>query len=235
MAFGRQRKELNIYYEDNEIIFVHNPAFVNAQSARGTAVDLESMIKNYLYTKNKTANPYVAVVHRLDNPVEGIMVYAKTKQAAGNLSSQIQKHEFKKTYLALVNANVKAKEFVRIENYLVKDNVKNMSFVVDKNHKDGKKSVLEYRALGSNGDGKTVLEIKLHTGRHHQIRVTMADIGYPLVGDVKYGNVEKDEVSNGKVSKDNVSLCAYKLEFTHPKRGKAMSFVCDIDEKYKIG
>ncbi len=240
MAFGRSIKPLKVYYEDKDIIVVHKPAFVSAQSTRGGEADLESMIKNYLYTQNKIANPYVAVVHRLDKPVEGIMVYAKTKQAAGQLSSQIQKHEFKKTYLALVGGLIDAKDFVRVENYLAKDNVKNMSFVVDKNHKDGKKSILEYKALGNNKDGKTVLEIKLHTGRHHQIRVTMADIGFPLVGDVKYGGGDETSVKvfNEKNSvinanKDSVCLFAYKIEFAHPKSGKTMSFVCDVDEKYK--
>lgn len=232
MAFGRFNRELKVYYEDKDIIVVHKPAFVNAQSARGGEADLESMIKNYLYAKDKLTNPYVAVVHRLDKPVEGIMVYAKTKQAAGSLSSQIQKHEFKKTYLALVNGTVIAKDFVRVENYLAKDSGKNMSYVVDKNHKDGKKAILEYKALGNNVDGNTVLEIKLHTGRHHQIRVTMASLGYPLVGDVKYG-FEENEVST-KNHKDNIGLCAYKLEFAHPKRGKLMSFECDMGERYKV-
>ena len=238
MAFGRSVKELKIYYEDKDVIVVHKPAFVSAQSTRGGEADVESMIKNYLYSKDKMANPYVAVVHRLDKPVEGIMVYAKNKQAAGGLSGQIQRHEFKKTYLAVVNGPVDAKEFVRVENYLAKDNVKNISYVVDKDHKEGKKSILEYKALGTNKDGNTILEIKLHTGRHHQIRVTMANIGYPLVGDVKYGKQLKDlEESAERLNnreKENVQLCAYKLEFTHPKSGKIMSFVCDVNENYRI-
>ena len=220
MAYGRSNKALKVYYEDKDIIVVHKPAYVSSQSTRGGEVDLESIIKNYIYSKDKTSNPYVAVVHRLDKPVEGIMVYAKTKQAASHLSAQIQRHEFKKTYLAVVKTMVVAKEFVRVENYLAKDNVKNLSYVVDKNHKDAKKAILEYRSLGENKDGNTVLEIKLHTGRHHQIRVTMASLGYPLVGDVKYGEGE---------GKDNIQLCAYKLEFTHPKSGKSMSFVWDVD------
>ena len=225
MAFGRNKIELKVYYEDNDIIVVHKPAYVSAQSTRGGEVDLESIIKNYIYSKDKTSNPYVAVVHRLDKPVEGIMVYAKTKQAAGHLSGQIQRHEFKKTYLALVNGLVEAKEFVRVENYLAKDGKSNMSYVVDKNHKDAKKAVLEYRSLGENKDGNTLLEIKLHTGRHHQIRVTMASLGYPLVGEVKYGEGE---------GKENVQLCSYKLEFAHPMSKKTMSFMCDVDEKYKV-
>lgn len=235
MAFGRNNIELKVYYEDKDIIVVHKPAFVSAQGTRGGEADLESIIKNYIYAKEKIANPYVAVVHRLDKPVEGIMVYAKTKQAAGNLSGQIQKHEFKKTYLAAVNGPVCAPQFIKVENYLVKDNVKNMSFVVDNNHKEGKKSSLEYKSVGVNIDGNTVLEIKLHTGRHHQIRVTMADIGYPLVGDVKYGKGQEGASrTESKGERDSVQLCAYKIEFSHPRSKKKMSFMCDIGEKYRV-
>ncbi len=214
---------MKIYYEDKDIIVVHKPAFVNAQVSRGTKADMESMIKNYLYSKEKKANPYVAVVHRLDNTVEGIMVYAKTKEAAGNLSEQIRNHKLKKTYLAAVDNGPGNEEYVYVENYLIKDNSTNTSKVVDKGHKEAKKGVLEYKKVHLNKEGKTVLMIKLHTGRHHQIRVTLADLGFPIIGDKKYNEAEKE----GK-EKTNICLMSYRLEFNHPRTKKEMSF--EVDE-----
>lgn len=213
-------KELKIYYEDKDIIVVHKPAFVSSQGARGSEIDMESMIRNHLYMTDKKANPYVAVVHRLDKPVEGIMVYAKSKKAAAGLSTQIQSHSFKKSYVAVVGGNPDNKEYIRIENYLVKDGAKNMSFVADKSHKEAKKAIFEYKYIGENKDGYKVLKIKLHTGRHHQIRVTLSNLGYPIVGDSKYG----DGAGAGKLM-----LCACEIEFKHPVSGKAMAFHCDIN------
>lgn len=229
----RKEPTLKIYYEDNDIIVVHKDAFISAQATRGGEIDLESMIKRHIYAKSRKTNPYVAVVHRLDKPVEGVMVYAKTKAAAGNLSAQIQNKCFRKIYLAVVSGNPGNEEYDRVEKYLVKDSKSNMSVVVDKSHKDAKIGILEYRRLGSNREGNAVVEVLLHTGRHHQIRVTLADIGYPIVGDRKYGKLEGDNDESAK-KKDSVQLCAYKLEFNHPVSKKRMEFVSEVKDIYKI-
>ena len=223
---------LKVYYEDKDIIVVHKKAYISSQAVQGGEMDLESLIKKYIYDKEKKINPYVAVVHRLDKPVEGIMVYAKTKTAAKNLSGQIQDRGFKKTYLAVVTGRPENKEYEMVENYLAKDCKNNKSLVVDKSHKDAKKAVLEYRALGVNKEGNAVLEVLLHTGRHHQIRVTLSSLGYPIVGDVKYGNFVNNQERFAK--KDSVQLCAYKLEFNHPVSGKRMEFISEINDIYKV-
>lgn len=229
---SRTIPKLKIYYEDDDIIVVHKDAFISAQATRGGEIDLESMIKKHLHSKDRKTNPYVAVVHRLDKPVEGVMVYAKTKAAAGNLSAQIQNKHFKKTYLAVVTGNPDNETYERVENYLVKDSRTNMSVVVDKSHKDSKIGILEYRRIGLNREGNAILEVKLHTGRHHQIRVTLAHIGYPIVGDRKYGRLE--EGSDLDSNKGGLQLHAYKLEFNHPVSKNRMEFISEINDIYKI-
>lgn len=210
---------LEIIHEDNDIILCHKPAGVATQTRRLGQQDMESILKNYRVKKGEP--PYVGVVHRLDQPVEGLMVFAKNQKAAAGLSKQIQGRIMGKHYYA-VSATMPVETEGVLENYLVTDKKTNYTSVVDEPEgntlPDGaKKAILEYKVIAQK-EGLTLFDISLHTGRQHQIRVQMAHMGCPLVGDEKYGY---DANRNGKVS---LALCSYRLEFVHPTTGKKMDF-----------
>lgn len=209
---------LRILYEDEHIIVCYKPSGVPTQTAKLGAIDMVSLLKNYLYKNQKEKKePYVAVIHRLDQPVEGILVFAKTPFAAKELNKSMQNADgFGKYYKAVLCGMPPEKTGI-LENYLVKDGKTNTSRVCAATEKDAKKAVLEYEVLNAN-----LVRIKLHTGRHHQIRVQMANIGCPIWGDTKYG-VDKNggDVDN---SWKQIALCAYRLEFIHPKTKKKMEF-----------
>lgn len=204
---------LNVLYEDNHIIVVEKKPNVLSQSDITGDDDLLSMVKRYIKEKySKPGNVYVGLVHRLDRPVGGIMVFAKTSKAAKRLNEQIKNHELKKTYLAVLDGtleNMKSK----LVNYLYKDEKLKKSIVVDKSHFKAKLSELNYEVIGYN-DYKTIVRINLITGRHHQIRVQFSNLGYPLYGDQLYG----------KQNKEQIRLYAYKLEFNHPISKERLSF-----------
>lgn len=204
---------LNILYEDNHIIVVEKKPNILSQSDITGDIDLLSMVKKYIKERyNKPGNVYVGLVHRLDRPVGGIMVFAKTSKAAKRLNEQIKNHEFKKTYLAVLDGTLKNKND-KLVNYLYKDEKLKKSMVVDKSHLKAKLSELNYEVIGYNDD-KTIVKINLITGRHHQIRVQFSNIGYPLVGDQLYG----------KENKKQIMLYAYKLEFIHPTTKEKMTY-----------
>lgn len=204
---------LNVLYEDNHIIVVEKKPNILSQSDITGDIDLLSMVKKYIKERyNKPGNVYVGLVHRLDRPVGGIMVFAKTSKAAKRLNEQIKNHEFKKTYLAVLDGTLKNKND-KLVNYLYKDEKLKKSMVVDKSHLKAKLSELNYEVIGYNDD-KTIVKINLITGRHHQIRVQFGNIGYPLVGDQLYG----------KENKKQIMLYAYKLEFIHPTTKEKMTY-----------
>ena len=207
-----------IIYEDNEIIVCYKPAGIAVQSAGLTQQDMVSELKNYL------GNPYLGVIHRLDQPVSGIVVFAKNQKAAASLSSQVQNGGADKIYRALVCGCFEegAKEGI-LEHILYKDAKSNMSKVV---LSGGKKAKLEYKVLEereTDGHKYSELEIKLYTGRHHQIRVQMAASGHPILGDTKYGH-ELSKTLNDNFENKNLKLCAYRLSFRHPKTNKTVTF-----------
>ena len=204
---------LNVLYEDNHIIVVEKKPNILSQSDITGDIDLLSMVKKYIKERyNKPGNVYVGLVHRLDRPVGGIMVFAKTSKAAKRLNEQIKNHEFKKTYLAVLDGTLKNKND-KLVNYLYKDEKLKKSMVVDKSHLKAKLSELNYEVIDYNDD-KTIVKINLITGRHHQIRVQFSNIGYPLVGDQLYG----------KENKKQIMLYAYKLEFIHPTTKEKMTY-----------
>jgi 23S rRNA pseudouridine1911/1915/1917 synthase len=177
---------------------------------------MESLLKNYRAQKGEP--PYIGVVHRLDQPVEGVMVFAKTKQAAAALSRQVRERELGKHYLAVAAAPQKSDGV--LTDYLLADRKMNLTRVVEKNTAQAQLAKLEYRVIerqkSENGPGELALyDILLHTGRHHQIRVQFANMGCPLVGDAKYGSRSEQR---------GLALCAYRVEFTHPSTGKSMDF-----------
>lgn len=226
---------LRILFEDNDIIVCYKPAGVPTQTAKLGAVDMESLLKNHIYkTQKEKKPPYIAVIHRLDQPVEGLLVFAKTPFAAKELSREVQTRAGFGKYYKAVLCGVPLEKSARLENYLVKDGKTNTSRVASKNEKDAKKAVLSYeviRILDQTEEAgvdidfsaiRSLVKIKLDTGRHHQIRVQMANMGCPIWGDSKYG-VEKECAIVDKSWKQ-IALCAYRLEFSHPKTKKHMEF-----------
>ena len=223
-----------ILYEDNDIIVCYKPAGIAVQTAGIAQQDMVSELKNYLAggsAHNKQAGgkePYVAVVHRLDQPVSGVLVFAKNKTAAASLSAQVQDGRAEKIYRAMVCGTFEeAKEGV-LEDILYKDVKSNTSRVVQPGSKEaglGKKAKLAYKVLQElslEGQSYSELEIKLYTGRHHQIRVQFSHAGHPILGDTKYGS-EVSKALSAQIGK-GLKLCAYRLTLVHPKTGEKMTF-----------
>lgn len=201
-----------IIYEDEYILVCCKPAGIAVQTAGIAQQDMVSELKNYLAGQGNK-NPYLAVVHRLDQPVTGIIVFAKQKDAAADLSNQVQDGRMNKQYKALVHGVMNPKEAV-LEHFLEKDHKTNKSYV----SASGKKSKLFYKVekeLEADGEICSQIAIKLYTGRHHQIRVQMAAAGHPILGDTKYGMAQKASL---------LKLCACELTFIHPNTKKEMTF-----------
>ena len=211
------KTNLNILYEDSHIIVCIKPHGIATQSKQIGSPDMVNLLKKHIFmnTPDK-GEPYLAVIHRLDQPVKGILVFAKTPFAAKELNKQLTSQGFGKYYLATVDGELPAPEGI-LENYLVKDSRTNSSRVCDKNTKDAKLARLYYRQIKDH-----LVEIKLDTGRHHQIRVQFAHIGCPLVGDTKY-----NPSAIAKKGWQEIALCAYKLDFIHPKTGEKLHFEVD--------
>ena len=194
-------QKINILYEDNHLLVVEKPINIPVCEDETKDMDLLTMLKLYIKDKyHKPGNVYLGLVHRLDRPVGGIMVFAKTSKAASRLSKQVQEHLFQKTYIAVVEGNVpNSGEWC---DYLIKDSKKNLSYVTDKEH--GKIAILRFKKLAYQNN-KSLVEIDLQTGRSHQIRVQFSSRGFPLIGDAKY-NPHSDH-------KTNIALFAKKLTF----------------------
>ena len=206
---------LNVLYEDEHIIVCYKPAGIPTQTKKLGEQDMVSLLKNYL------KGGYVAVIHRLDQPVEGLLVFAKTPFAAKELNKGLQGAGFGKHYKAVLWGMPEQKKAV-LEDYLVKDGRTNTSRVCEPSEKDAKKAVLSYEVITTGkDDGKDIslVKVKLDTGRHHQIRVQMANMGCPIWGDAKYNTAM---VQDRRFR--HIALCAYRLEFVHPKTKKKMEF-----------
>lgn len=218
-----------ILYEDNDIIVCHKPAGIATQTARVGQADMVSEITNYLAMTAK-GSPYVGVVHRLDQPVEGVLVFAKNRHAAAQLSRQIQENRMEKYYYAVVCGR-DFKSCGELTDYLLKDGKANTSRIVPPEVKDAKKAVLGYRVLEEQTCEEAadtalriaLVEIRLHTGRHHQIRVQMSHAGMGLLGDYKYADAETVKISERMRMKE-IALCAYRLSFAHPKTDRKLEF-----------
>ena len=214
---------LKILFEDEYIMVVKKDAGIPVQAGKLRMMDLQGLIKNELYKRNrKGGEPYLGLIHRLDQPVEGVMVFAKTPFAAGSLSEQVTDGRMKKHYLALLCGKPETDEGTLVD-YLVKDGRTNTSSVAKAGEKDAKRSELNYKVL-KRSEETTLVEVELITGRHHQIRVQMANAGWPLYGDTKYNPAFQE-------TKEHVqtALCAYQLSFVHPKSKKVMEFSIEPD------
>ena len=205
---------LKIMYEDPYILVCHKPAGLAVQNASFGKKDLESIVRTYLMEEHGKANPYLGIVHRLDQPVQGLVVFAKTPKAASDLSAQVQDGRMKKEYLAIVCGKLPSSEGLLVH-YLKKEKSGNCSQVVPEKTPGAKKAVLYYQILKEQ-DAHVLVKIDLRTGRHHQIRVQMAASGAPLYGDAKYN----PNAENGQT----IALCANHLEFVHPSNRKHMEF-----------
>ena len=214
-------KNLKVLYEDNQIIVVEKNANIPTQSDKTGDKDMLTIVKEYIKVKyNKPGNVYLGLVHRLDRPVGGVMVFARTSKAASRLSEQVRNKTFKKTYLAIVSGEMSPRNG-KLEDYLWKDEKTNTSYVVKANKKNAKLAKLQYETLGFFKDENlSVLKIELETGRHHQIRVQLSNQKHAIYGDVKY---------HGRSSKDYLYLWAYKLTIEHPVTKEKMTFT-DLPE-----
>lgn len=214
--------KLTILYEDEELLVVEKPVGIESQSAKSFEPDMVSEIKKHINILSpKKCEPYVGVIHRLDKPVGGVMVYAKTKKSAESLSRQVLEHQTEKIYEAVV-CGKPVENFGTYVDYLWKDGKNNCSKIVDKGIKEAKRAELDYKIVDNiqlDGEELSLLKIRLKTGRHHQIRVQMAGHGTPLFGDRKYNPNDKTTLMSG-----NVALYACGFSFTHPVTKKRMVF-----------
>lgn len=213
---------LDLLYEDKEIIVVKKPAGMESQSSSSFMPDMVSEIKKHIHMGYpQSGEPYVGVIHRLDKPVGGVMVYGKTKKAAAVLSEQVRSRKMRKVYKAVVCGKIvdNVENFV---DYLLKDSGNNVSKIVEKGTIGAKRAELRYLVAGriEEPEPLTLVEVELSTGRHHQIRVQFAGHGLPLWGDNKYN----PEFAGGKRRGENLALWAWKLSFIHPSSGKVMNF-----------
>lgn len=219
--------QTQIVYEDEAVLVIWKPAGLATESAGIGRKDVVSELKNYVAKKNPGKMPYLGIVHRLDQPVEGLLVFAKTKKAAENLTAQLGKGTLKKEYLAVVCGKV-PENTGRLVDYLAKE--KGMAVVKNaadaKTEKDvdaqAKKAVLTYTKKAET-EKFTLLAVQIETGRFHQIRAQLSHAGFPILGDEKYGSEESKELSREKKIRFTV-LCAASLSFRHPVTGKTMAF-----------
>lgn len=207
---------LNVIYEDNHIIVVEKPVNIPSQGDKTGDTDMLTLIKGYIKKKyNKPGEVYLGLVHRLDRPVGGVMVFAKTSKAASRLSEQVRIKEFKKKYLVIVDGKMDNKTDT-LEDYLLKNERLNISKVVKEGTKNSKLAKLDYEVLKYDEEiDLSVLKINLHTGRHHQIRVQLSNNGHSIYGDQKYGTRGR-----GK----QICLWAYELSIVHPITKEIMTF-----------
>lgn len=204
---------MNILYEDNHIIVAVKPPNIPTQADSSNDESFLSQVKNYVKAKyNKPGEVYIGLVHRLDRPTSGVMIFARTSKAAKRLSDQLKNGEFQKTYSAVVTNETR--DTAILTDYLYKDTAKNISKVVQKNTKGAKKAVLSYKTLARKDDQMALLEISLETGRSHQIRVQLQNVGAPILGDKKYGGDEYPYLC----------LQATSLSFLHPTKKEQMAF-----------
>ena len=216
---------LDVLYEDEEIIVVKKPVGMEAQSASSFEPDMVSEIKKHIHNLcPEKGEPYVGVIHRLDKPVSGVMVYARTRKAAASLSKQVQDGTMRKMYLAVVCGRTvdNVENFV---DYLLKDSRQNLSKIVEKGTTGAKRAELRYRVVEKTEEPESfsLVEVELFTGRHHQIRVQFAGRGLPLWGDNRYNPAWAGGKKAGKPA-GSVALSAYRLSFVHPSTGELMTF-----------
>ena len=200
---------MEVLYEDNHIIAVNKTCNEIVQGDKTGDTPLSEIVKAYIKDKyNKPGEVFLGVTHRLDRPTSGVVLFARTSKALTRLNDMFKSHEqIKKTYWAIVQGCPKIPE-TRLENWLIRNEAQNKSYIAKPNANNAKKAILDYRIL-VRGENYTLLEVNLETGRHHQIRCQLAAIGCPVKGDLKYG-AKRSNPDGG------ICLHARKIEFIHP-------------------
>ena len=210
---------MEILYEDNHIIAVNKSNSDIVQVDKTGDLSLEDKIKAYIKEKyNKPGDVFLGVVHRLDRPVSGVVVFARTSKALTRMNEMFKKKDVKKTYWAIVKEKPVKSEDI-LNHYIVRDQKKNKSFAFDKEVKNSKLASLSYK-IKAMAENYTLLEIDLHTGRHHQIRCQLSKIGCPIKGDLKYG-FSRSNPDGG------ISLHSRKIEFIHPVKKENIIIMAD--------
>ncbi len=204
---------INIVYEDNHVIFAVKPPNMLSQADKTKDADMLTLVKDYIKVKyNKPGNVYVGLVHRLDRPVGGLMVFARTSKAAARLSAQMREHEMGREYLCVSEGHVKDK-FTLI-NYLIQNERMNRVMVCDADERGAQEAILHGHCLARKS-GTSLCSLRLETGRKHQIRVQMKEMGAPLWGDHRYGH---------GIPGQQIALWGYRLTFEHPTTHNIMTF-----------
>ena len=207
---------VEILYEDNHVLVVNKPVNCLSQGDRSGDLDLLTQLKQMIKVRDhKPGQVYLGLVHRLDRPVGGVMVFAKTSKAAGRLAKQLQSQQFDRVYWAVVEGDPGSSG--QLDHYLYKDQRKNQVYAVDAKHPKGKKARLTYQRLAQS-QGRSLVQVRLHTGRSHQIRVQFKTAGHPLWGDQKYNS----KAQPGQ----QIALWAYQLQFNHPTRKEPVAITC---------
>jgi 23S rRNA pseudouridine1911/1915/1917 synthase len=205
---------INILYEDNHLLVAEKPYGVPSQADSSGDEDMLTLCKAYIKQKyEKPGDVFLGLVHRLDRPTRGVMVFARTSKAAGRLSEQIKNGEFSKTYLTVLTAAPEEKKG-ELWNWLYKDESEHIARIVSEDAEGAKKAGLEFEVLGR-AEGLSLVRVKLITGRFHQIRAQFANIGCAVYGDMKYG---KQDI------KAELALFACGLSFLHPTKSERMEF-----------
>lgn len=229
-------QNIDIIYEDQDLVVCHKMSGIPVQTAKIGKTDMVSLLRNYFANKGEE-NTQVFIVHRLDQPVEGVLVFARNKHAAAELSRQSRERNMDKCYLALVEGTFEERSGV-LDNYLLRDKKTNISRVVPRDTKGSKRAILRYEVEKvyeteqtdnpNPGKKSSLVRVQLETGRHHQIRVQMAHAGHPLIGDKKYN----PNCVSGYLP---VKLCAVKIAFIHPVTGKPMEFAVEPKGDFSYG
>lgn len=211
-------QNLKVLYEDNHIIVVEKKPNIPSQGDKTNDLDMLTIVKQYIKEKyHKPGEVYLGLIHRLDRPVGGVMVFARTSKAAARLSEEVRNKIFKKKYITIVDGKLEKQSGI-LEDYLLKNERNNLSKVVKEGTKNAKLASLDYEVLTYNKEiDLSVLKINLHTGRHHQIRVQLSSRGHSIYGDQKYGTRGR-----GK----QIALWAYSLTIIHPITKEEMIFEC---------
>ncbi len=222
-----QKKSLEILYEDNHLIAVNKSCGDIVQGDKTGDEPLSEKVKFYLKKKyNKPGDAYLGVPHRIDRPVSGVVLFAKTGKALTRLNKMFQQHDqIEKIYWAIVQ-DCPRTEAERLKHYLLKNQEKNKSNVFDKNKKGAKEAILDYRLL-TRSKKYFLLEVQLHTGRHHQIRAQLAKIGSPLYGDLKYGSPRSKQGGG-------IGLHAREVRFIHPIKQESIRIKAPVPKEDRL-
>lgn len=213
---------MKVIYEDNHIIVVYKESGEIVQGDKTGDVPLSDIVKDYIKVKyQKPGNVFLGVVHRLDRPVSGLVVFARTSKALTRLNQMFSTRDVHKTYWALVCRCPEEPEGT-LEHWIVRNERQNKSYAYDRERPNSKRAVLDYRVIG-HSDRYHLIEVNLHTGRHHQIRCQLASMGCPIKGDLKYGAPRSNPDGS-------ISLLSHHIEFIHPVSKEKISLTSPLPD-----